>query len=356
MELQQIKLVNFKNYSEGVFDFHPKLNAIVGMNGMGKTNLMDAIYYLCMGKSYFTASDKNVVRHGEGFIRLDGFVDSKHLEVKVIPGKEKTIIENGSTFDKLTDYIGIHPIVAIAPYDIYHLLALSENRRLFINNTLVQSDGVYLRELMIYNRLLKNRNALLKAFQVDKRQNLVLLETISDQMIKPSAYIIGARKRFIEEISPIFENHYAVISGDREHAALVYDADLRDSSWEQSWKADLQKDLITARTNSGLHKDDLGMLLDGNLVKDFASQGQTKSYVLALKFSQYDHLKAHSNKKPFLLLDDIFDKLDPSRVLHLLNHITQVDFGQVFITDTDEDKVPSMLQKMGMDYKKLHIL
>lgn len=355
MELKEIRLVNFKNYKEAHFSFHHKLNTIVGMNGMGKTNLMDGIYYLCMGKSYFTSSDKHVVRQEADFIRLDGKVNQHRIEVKVIPGKEKEILEDGAKFEKITDYIGRHPIVVVAPYDIYQLLAASENRRIFINNTLVQYDARYLRELMVYNRLLKNRNALLKSFLQEKRQNLGLLETISQQMSGPSDYISEARSLFVKEIAPIFRNHYEVISGERETAGLEYLADLGENKWADTWKSQVQKDLVTGRTNSGIHKDDLQMSLDDRAVREFASQGQTKSYVLALKFSQYDVLKGHSAQNPILLLDDVFDKLDPHRVRQLLGHVTKEDFGQVFITDTDSEKIPAMLRKHGLDFKEILI-
>ena len=355
MELQDIKLTNFKNYSEGGFIFHPKLNVIVGLNGRGKTNLMDAIYYLCMGKSYFSTLEKNVVRHDQTFFRLDGKIDGCRVEIKSQLGRQKEILLNGGSFNKLTDYVGKHPIVVVAPDDIYQLFAVSENRRIFINNTLVQYDNVYLRELLSYNRLLKQRNALLKSFQQEKRQNLVLLDTITNQMAGPAKYISAARKQFIDEIGPVFQSHYQIISGDREQAGLGYSSEPVETSWTDIWKKDLQKDLITARTNSGVHKDDLEMFLNDKAVKDFASQGQTKSYVLALKFSQYEVLKSHSGKKPILLLDDVFDKLDPSRMKFLLDHVTTEEFGQVFISDTDDNKVPDMLGDISQSFQKFSI-
>ena len=250
MELQDIKLTNFKNYSEGGFVFHPKLNVIVGLNGRGKTNLMDAIYYLCMGKSYFSTLEKNVVRHDQTFFRLDGNIDGCRVEIKSQTGRQKEILFNGGYFDKLTDYVGKHPIVVVAPDDIYQLFAVSENRRIFINNTLVQYDNFYLRELLSYNRLLKQRNALLKSFQQEKRQNLVLLDTLTNQMAAPAKYISSARNKLIEEICPIFKTHYQIISGDTEQAGLGYNSEPPEISWTEIWKKDLQKDLITARSHS----------------------------------------------------------------------------------------------------------
>ncbi|MBP7644846.1 MAG: DNA replication and repair protein RecF [Saprospiraceae bacterium] len=356
MFVKSIKLTNYKNYQTGQFQFDDKVNAIVGLNGMGKTNLVDAIYYVCMGKSYFSTSDKLVNHHESNFFRLDAIIDDVNVVVKVQQPKLKEIAVNGIAFERMTEYVGTHPIVVMAPDDIHNLLLLGENRRIFINNTIVQYDQQYLNELLLYNRLLKQRNALLKSFLEERRQNLVLLETITQQMEKPASYLAAQRQRFILSLKPIFQTHFEIICGGKESADLLYDSDLETVSFAELSKKNLDKDLITGRTNGGIHKDDIKMMLDGEKIKDFASQGQIKSFILAIKLAQYDLLKLYSGKSPLLLLDDIFDKLDPTRVDHLLSIVTSAEFGQVFITDTDEDKVPALLDGRLVNYKKIHIL
>lgn len=356
MFVESIKLTNFKNYTSGHFQFAEKVNAIVGLNGMGKTNLIDAIYYSCMAKSYFSSTDKLVIHQDSDFFRLDAMIDHNNVVVKVQSPKFKEISLNGSIYERLTEYVGTHPIIVMAPDDIHSLLLLGENRRIFINNTIVQYDQKYLNELLSYNRLLKQRNALLKSFLETRSQNLMLLETITYQMENPSIYIARKRQDFINDLSPLFNEHFAVICGGKEMANLQYDSDQQMMTFTESCRKNLEKDLYTGRTNSGIHKDDIKMTLSGERIKDFASQGQIKSYILALKLAQYDLLKMHTGKSPLLLLDDIFDKLDPTRVDHLLSIVTSNDFGQVFITDTDSEKVPALLDAKLVKYQKIHIL
>lgn len=355
MIIDKITLTNFKNYESRIFQFSSKINAIVGLNGMGKTNLMDAIYYLALGKSYFSNSDRLVANLDSDFFRIEGIIDSKRIVVKVQPSKMKSIEVDGVQYEKVLDYIGKHPIVVIAPNDIQQLVDGSEYRRILINNTIVQYDANYLTQLMVYNRLLKQRNALLKTLIETRQINKDLLESITHLMIFPSAVIFQARKSFVEKLKPIFLAQYDRISSRKEHVDLLYNSDLSEDQPFALFQNNLTKDMNTGRTTRGIHRDDIVFSINGQKLKDFASQGQLKSFILSLKLAQYAILKEVTHCKPFLLLDDIFDKLDPLRVEHLIDSIISDGFGQIFITDTNEDRIPTILSSKNVNFEQILI-
>lgn len=326
---------------------------------MGKTNLEDAIYYLCVCKSNFSGSDKNVVKYGEDFFRLEGLFlrnDKKEkITAKIIAGKQKVFEKNDVLYPKLSDHIGYLPIVMIAPRDASLVLEGSEERRKFLDNTLSQSNTRYLKALWIYNKILKQRNAALKEFAKTKSYNYSLIESYDHQMVEPATLIFQKRKAFVKEILPFFSDYYKLISADREKVACEYKSQLSSKPLIDLQKESLEKDTILARTTAGIHRDDLIFKIDNFPIKQFASQGQTKSFLLALKLAQYQYLENIKGIKPILLLDDIFDKLDSHRVRQLLSLLFNKGFGQIFLTDTDENRLEEIIKPFNLDYKKFVI-
>lgn len=359
MVIRSLKLVQFRNYEDESFNFHPEINAIVGLNGMGKTNVLEAIYYLCIGKSYFSPSDKFVVRKNGDFFRINGTFDDgaeiKDVVIKCQAGIKKDIEVAGVKSEKISDHIGQFLCVIVAPNDIQQMLEGSEERRNFLNNTIVQSDRKYLDALMQYTQLLKHRNALLKNFLDTHTFNAVLLESVTSGIFKPATYIYEKRKEQIEKIVPVFNKMYYEISGGCENCDITYHSQLENDTLESLLRSNLERDRILGRTTQGIHKDDLIFSMDQQPLKNFASQGQLKSYVLALKLTQYKMIENSTGKKPLILLDDIFDKLDQDRVRQLLELLTTHGFGQIFITDTMESRIHNTLQQIDREHVILKI-
>lgn len=359
MHLERLKLTNFRNYEFQELEFSATLNLIAGLNGMGKTNLLDAIYYLCMGKSQFTNSDRNVVKHGESFFRLEGHFNleknSEKIVAKVQPGKTKTLERNNAAYDRLADHVGLLPIVFKAPDDTALALEGSEERRRFLDNTLCQIDTPYLKYLLLYNKVLQSRNALLKQFGEQRYFDAALVEVYNEQLLVPATYIHDKRKKLIAEFEPVFNRYYMAICGGRETVKCNYKSQLLDKELEVLFKESQEKDRILQRTTAGIHKDDLQFKMNDRALKTFASQGQLKSFVLALKLAQYEMLKNEKGRYPILLLDDLFDKLDDQRVKHLLELLVDGDFGQVFITDTHPQRSEELASQLASHYAKFII-
>ena len=351
--LKRIKLVQFKNYGEQELEFHEQLNCLVGRNGMGKTNMLDAIYYLCVGKSYFGGSDSHVVQQGRAFFRLEGELmnegDTEKVVIKVEPRKRKEIERNDLAYEKLADHVGRFPVVISVPDDTALVTEGSEVRRRFIDNTLSQLDLAYLQALIEYNQVLRQRNALLKQAGGRKVEEELLL--VYDRQLKEPAELIFARRiAFVEHFKPIWLDAYQAISGGSEMVGLRYRSQLNESSLPDMLLASRDKDRVLERTNVGVHKDDLIFTLAERPLKRMGSQGQLKTFVLALKLAQYRFLMQEKARPPILLLDDIFDKLDPTRVDQLIQHLLAGRFGQVFISDTDPRRVEHLLEKQGTDH------
>ena len=355
MYLQQLKLTQFKNYTRQQLDFSARLNAFVGMNGMGKTNLLDAIYYLCMCKSHFGTNDRDVVQHEQEFLRLEGYFiknDKREKVVaKVIPRKKKEFERNDVAYSRLSEHIGLLPVVFIAPDDTYLAKEGSEARRRFLDNTLSQLDREYLRQLIIYNKVIKQRNAALKNFAAERYFDPALLLIYDDQLLEPAAVIHQKRMEWMAIFNPLFEEYYRVISGDREAVGVRYRSQLTDADFKTLLDEVQEKDRILQRSTVGIHRDDLVFTINDYPLKKFSSQGQLKSFVLALKLAQYELLRRDKSIPPLLLLDDVFDKLDRSRVQQLLQLILEKDFGQIFITDTHESRLAEIIDGFGADYK-----
>lgn len=370
MYLEKLILTHFKNYESQSFNFCEHINCFVGLNGTGKTNLLDAVYYLCMCKSYFLPSDSDVILRGSDFMRLEGhFIRHNKTEkivAKVQARKKKIIERNGVVYNALSEHIGLLPVVLFAPDDTLLAKEGSEERRRFIDTALSQIDNQYLINLIFYNKILEQRNALLKKKDTNTPINTPqkgthpediepLLSIYDNQMSEPARYIYEKRKEFIEHFIPIFNTIYNTISGGREVVKILYQSPLIENSLTQLLRKSREKDRILQRTTMGIHKDDFLFDIDDKPLKRFGSQGQLKSFVIALKLAQFEILRGVKNEVPILLLDDIFDKLDDTRVENLLQLIVNQSFGQVFISDTHEDRINQIVQKLNITYKIFNI-
>ena len=358
LELQRIKITNFKNYPLEELELDAKLNCFVGNNGMGKTNLLDAIHYLCIGKSKFQPSDRLLMLHDTDFFRLEshflvGEVEEK-IVAKISKRKKKVFERNDVAYQKLSQHIGHFPIVFIAPDDIYLVREGSEERRKFLDNILSQLYFPYLQALIQYKAILKQRNALLKQWK--ESPNSELLQIYSDQLIDPANVIHQYRKEFIQSFLPLLQEQYGQISNQQESIALVYQSGLNEGTLEELLQRAREKDIILQRTTVGIHKDELKFMIQDHPIKQFGSQGQVKSFLLALKLSEYQILKQKKKIIPILVLDDIFDKLDEKRISHLIQIIGKEDFGQIFISDTHQNRLQNIVEKIGLTVKNFEIV
>jgi len=359
LQLSRLKIINFKNYESQTLDFSPRLNCLTGLNGMGKTNVLDAVFFVCLCKSHSGLNDRNLVRHGEDFFRLEAQFKSGKEKSKVVAkyqlGGRKEFERNGNAVERLSDHIGQFPVVMIAPDDVSLVQEGSEDRRRFLDTTLSQISADYLRNLVQYNALLKQRNALLKLFFEQRRFDSVLLESIDRQMPGPAKALYEQRSSFVEQFKPYFADFYAAISGSREAVDMTYQSDLSKGVLDELFQQSLEKDRVLQRSTVGPHRDDLLLFMDGLPVKKFASQGQLKSYLLALRLAQYEVLRQQIGQTPILLLDDIFDKLDETRVRQLVGLLIERDFGQVFVTDTQRSRMESVVSSFDGTYKMFEV-
>lgn len=308
------------------------------------------------------STDQNLVKEGADFFRLQAkfwrLGEREDVIVKYKLRSKKVFERNKLAYKRLSDHVGLLPLVIIAPDDARLILDGSEERRRFLDFILVQFDSEYMTHLMRYNQVLEQRNALLKSAETPKQLDVDLLEIYDAQLLEPANYIFQKRTDFTHQLYPIFQAYYAEISGGKESVEIIYKSHLQSDAMGDLLKSSRSKDLILQRTGKGIHKDDLVLELKGQPLKQFASQGQLKSFLLAMKLAQYELLRQEREVTPILLLDDIFDKLDTHRVKHLLSLLIEHQFGQIFITDTHEDRVEGILQdiKFNSDYKKFVIV
>ena len=349
MHLNTISLTKFRNYNESSFSFGKRINCITGSNGAGKTNLLDAIYYICITKSYFATTEFQNIKHGESWFVLRGEIELNGIpyvvKCKVEKEKRKDLYLNEKRYERLSDHIGLLPLVFSTPNDVELIYGGSEERRRFLDLMLSQTDHTYLENLQEYNRLLIQRNALLKQFAEKGNFNASLLEVYDSRMLQPSTYIHNTRKDAIKEILPHINETCHILSNGKEDMGITYQSDLHNQSMEQLLAGNLERDRIMKRTSSGIHRDDLIFRMDEKIIKRFASQGQQKSFLIALKVGLLRWLKERKQVSPFLLLDDIFDKLDSERSSLLIELIAQNEFGQVFLTDTQHQRLEKALGK-----------
>lgn len=350
MFIKNLQLVNFKNYSEAELNFSPEFNCIVGENGSGKTNILDAIYYLSMCKSYLNPIDSQNIKFDESFFLLQSFWEKNDKTSEVYcstkKGQKKIVKRNKVTYEKLAEHIGLFPVVMISPYDRNLISEGSELRRKWIDGTISQFDKPYLDILMRYAKVLSQRNALLKNKQKTGFFDAESFEVWDEQLVSLGNKISKKRLAFLETFIPLFQHFYNFLGNSKEQVQLDYVSQLQSNDFTQLLKERRRKDEIMGYTTVGVHRDDLAFMLNGNPIKKFGSQGQQKSYLIALKLAQYEYLKKSLNVAPILLLDDIFDKLDQNRVKKLMELVANDTFGQVFVTDTSEDRLKNIFQNI----------
>jgi DNA replication and repair protein RecF len=359
MHLERLSLINFKNIAQIDMELSPSVNCFLGNNGEGKTNLLDAVHYLSYTKSNFNVQDSYNVKFDQPFFVLQGdFIlneENTSIYCGYKSGEKKQFKKNKKNYSKLADHIGLLPTVIITPNDISLVTEGSEVRRKFLDSLISQFDRGYLQNLMQYNRLMLQRSALLKQFIEVGATDLTLLDVLDGQLDSPAQKIYEVRKAFLAEFMPIFNSFYSDISSAKESVELVYQSQLNEGSFKDVVALSRTKDLRSGHNTCGLHKDDLLFTIGDRPLKRFGSQGQQKTYLIALKLATFEVIKSRKGFAPVLLLDDIFDKLDDSRIGYLLNQIAKGKVGQTFITDTSLEKVPKVLSDLGIEFKAFEI-
>ncbi|MCK5821610.1 MAG: DNA replication and repair protein RecF [Bacteroidales bacterium] len=355
MYLKRLNLINFKNYSELDIGLCQGINCFVGHNGVGKTNLFDSIYYLSFCKSYFNPSDSQNIRHEEDFFVIQGEFRKNSETEKIYCGlkrsNKKQFKRNDTEYERLADHIGFIPLVMVSPADSSLILEGSEERRKYINGVISQFNREYLDNLIKYNRTLFQRNKLLKDFARNRRFDVESLDIWDQQLAMLNAKIHETRSLFIDELSPIFQYYYNYISQGNELVDLAYQTQGSKGDWYEQIIAAREKDRILQYSTVGIHKDDLKLTLKGFPIKRQGSQGQQKTFLLALKLAQYDFLKKISEINPLILLDDVFDKLDSKRVTQIIKLLSEDHFGQTFITDTNEKHLSEILSQIPVEHR-----
>ena len=355
MWLEKLHLTYFKSYEEGSFTFGERVNCLVGENGSGKTNLLDAIYFLALTKSAFQNQDALSIRHEDDFFVLDGIFhqDTERIQITCsLPrGQRKVMMSDKKAYERLSDHIGRFPVVLIAPDDTDLVREGSELRRRFFDGVLSQLDPRYLEDFLQYNKILNQRNGLLKLFAERNYLDVDLLETYNDPLIALNLRLHAQRRTFMESFLPLFKKYYAFLSSEKESVAVIYESEVATDDFAAEFRQHRSRDLHAQRTVRGIHKDDYVFEINGVVLKKFGSQGQQKSFVIALKLAQYELLAAEKETKPILLLDDIFDKLDDKRIRKLIELIDDGSLGQVFITDARPERSRRILESIQADVR-----
>lgn len=353
MYLSGLSLVQFKNIAEASLKFSEKINCFVGDNGVGKTNLMDAIHYLSMCKSYFNSIDSQNIMHDKDFFVIQGEFVREEMHDIVYCGMKrnsgKQFKRNKKDYDKLSEHIGLFPVVMVSPADGSLITDGSEERRRFIDGVISQYDKTYLDSLIRYNRIVQQRNKVLKE-TAGRLVNDDFLSVYDYQLSELGQRIHSRRTEFINQLIPVFNYFYEYISGGHEPVSLQYHSQLNEDSLSQLLERSRQRDLILQYTTVGIHKDDLELQLNGYPIKKNGSQGQQKTYLVALKLSQFDFISRITQTRPIMLFDDVFDKFDHQRVSRILNLVSDNHFGQVFITDTDRERLEKLLQETAINH------
>lgn len=359
MFLKSLQLVNFKNYASAEYAFEPGVNCLVGENGAGKTNVLDAIYYLSHCKSYFNPIDSQNIKHEEPFFVIQGEFDTgEHTDTVycgVKRGQKKMFKRQNKEYAKLSEHIGRYPVVIISPYDKDLVYEGSDVRRKFIDSIISQFNAVYLEKLIHYNKALAQRNSLLKYFWENRTFDAASLEVWNQQLIDSGAYIYEARKDFLDAFVPVFQRLHERVSGGKERVGLTYQSQLHEKSMAQLFADQLSVDRQRQYSTAGIHKDDLVFEIGTHPLKKFGSQGQQKTYLIALRLAQFEFIAQQKKIKPILLLDDVFDKIDDHRVRHLMELVSENSFGQIFVTDTDVKRVPDIFASIDAPGKMFNL-
>ena len=353
--LTKISIINYKNIPDKEYELDPKINCFVGNNGVGKTNILDAIYHLSMGKSYFNVKNDQLIKNGNDYMLIDGVFKLNDKNEGIVCslkiGEKKVLKRNGKAYKKFSNHIGLIPVVIISPYDNDLINDGSSERRKFIDSIISQNDKEYLTNLIAYTRLIQNRNKLLKQYNKSVDFDLDTIRVYDDLIFKLSDPIFKVREKFIKDFTPLVLEKYKQISDDKEKISINYKSDLINNNIKNLIRDSFQKDVILQYTSTGLHKDDFIFNLDDNRIKKFGSQGQQKSFLIALKLAQFDYLKNKTGNSPILTMDDIFDKLDLLRVKRIVEMVNSTNFGQLFLSDTDKERIDKVLSGLNLTSK-----
>ncbi len=359
MYLKKLTLTNFKNYELGEMEFSSKVNCFVGNNGVGKTNILDAIHYLSLTKSFFNSVDSISIRHGEEYFIIQGIFSRDEEDDNICCAfqkqKQKILKRNGKEYQKLSDHVGRYPVVMISPADSSLITEGSEDRRKFMNKIISQYNGGYLDAALRYGKALQQRNRLLKDQNSSGNKDDEMISIWNDQLVRYGEYIYSERQNLVDELIPVFQEYYGMISGGREKVRLTYSSHLSGGSYQDLLIQSLPKDRILEYTTTGIHKDDLLLEMDGYPVRALGSQGQQKSYLVALKLAKFDYINRKAGFSPILLLDDIFDKFDGDRVEQIIKLVSNHRFGQIFITDTHQNRLLDILSSHNIDFRLFRI-
>lgn len=355
MYLKQLQLIFYKNFKESNFEFDEKINGFVGKNGVGKTNILDAIYHLANGRSYFNPISNQNIHHEEDFFLIGGQFDidnqNEHIVCSLKRNQKKILKRNGKIYDKFSEHLGLIPLVIISPSDSDLISEGSDFRRKFMDAIISNNNKLYLNQLIQYHQIVAQRNALLKYFALNQTFDAITLDIYNQQLNDFGHAIFDVRQTFIADFLPIFKDYYQVISGGNETVNVQYMSDLNDSNLYELLKSSINKDKVLQFTSKGIHKDDLVFEINHYPIKKFGSQGQQKSFLIALKLAQFSFLNKQSQKKPILLFDDIFDKLDEQRVEKIIQMVNNDTFGQIFITDTHPQRTKEIVKQTNQTYK-----
>ena len=359
MYLKKLALTNFKNYELNELEFSPKINCFVGNNGVGKTNILDAIHYLSLTKSFFNSIDSISIKHGEDYFIVRGtFVrddEEDQIYCAFQKQKQKLLKRNGKEYKKLSDHVGRYPVVMISPADSALITEGSEDRRKFMNKIISQYSAEYLDSVLKYSKALQQRNKFLKDINTSGNFDPDVLAIWDAQLVKYGSYVYNEREVLINELIPVFQEYYSLISSGKESVKLKYRSHLSEGNFAETLQNSFNKDRYLEYTTIGIHKDDLLLEMDDFLVKSLGSQGQQKSYLVALKLAKFDYIKRKAGFSPILLLDDIFDKFDAERVEQIIRLVGNHRFGQIFITDTHQNRLKDILSSHKTDYKLFRI-
>ena len=377
MFLQKISFANFKSYEYESFEFSERVNCIVGENGSGKTNLLDAIYFLALTKSSISNQDALSINHEAEYMMIEGVFAisdfgfgiadcstskseitnhiSEIINVSLQRGQKKAVLRDKKAYERISEHIGRFPVVMLSPNDTDIIRDGSEERRKFFDGVMAQLDSEYLENLLQYNRLLLQRNSLLKQFSERNYTDDLLLDVYSDPLVEVSLKLYQARNQFVKVFLPIFKKHYHTLSDAREQVEMIYESEVGAESFTQIFRKNRQRDLAAQRTTIGSHKDDFIFEINGFTLRKFGSQGQQKSFVIALKLAQFEMLTKVKGFPPLLLLDDIFDKLDDRRIQQLITMMVDGTFSQVFITDARPERTRQLLNNLGVEVKYFEI-
>jgi DNA replication and repair protein RecF len=354
MVLKELRVVNFKNIAEATLAFTPGFNCFIGKNGAGKTNVLDAVYQLSMCKSYFNLSDNQNILHEAPFLMLQGMYERNEEFIEVYcgvkRGGKKIFKKNQKSYQKLSEHIGLLPLIMVSPEDMILIDGGSEERRKLIDGIICQCDRKYLHLLIRYNKALQQRNSLLKASN-GRLLDPEIVEIWDEQLVECGEQVLKQRIHFLEEFRPLFQTYYERLSLGREEVQLEYKYSFQENNFSAALRGSLERDRLLGYTTIGIHRDDLVLNIGDYSIRKLGSQGQKKSYLIALKLAQYVWLSRMSGVKPLLLLDDIFDKLDADRVGQIINIVGEEQFGQVFITDTNREHIDHILQQQPVDFR-----